>query len=73
MNICGKFKFVKELKVKEGTFPVGADITVIGDKIFYNDGQIQPQFYDLFYDLIEYELNEGFHYLREIAIPMNKI
>lgn len=68
-----RFKFVKELTVKEGTFPVNATITIMGNRIFYNDGPIQPQFYDLFYDLIEYELNEGFNYLREIPIPYNKI
>ena len=68
-----KYKFVKELTVKEGTFPVGATITVMNGRIFYNDGMIQPHFYDLFYDLLEYETNEGFNYLREIVIPYNKL
>lgn len=64
-----KYKFVKPLEVDEGIFPVGATITVLNGRIFYNDGFIQPQFYNLFYDLLEYETNEGFNYLREIAIP----
>ena len=68
-----RYKFVKELTVEEGTFPIGAEITIMGNRIYYNGGQIQPQFYDLFYDLIEYETNEGFNYLREIPIPYNKI
>lgn len=68
-----KFKFVKPLKVKEGEFPVGATITIINDRIYYNDGMIQPQFYNLFYDLIEYETINGFNYLKEMIIPYNKI
>lgn len=68
-----KYKFVKPLKVKEGEFPIGATITYMNGRIFYNDGLIQPAFYDLFADLIEYETNEGFNYLREIPIPYNKL
>lgn len=73
MNDYKRYKFVKELKVAEGTFPIGAEITVMNDRIFYNGGMIQPSYYDLFYDLIEYETNEGFKYLKEIPIPFNKI
>lgn len=73
MNNYKRYKFVKELKVKEGTFPVGSEITVMNDRIFYNGGMIQPSFYDLFADLIEYETIKGFKYLREIPIPYNKI
>ena len=68
-----RYKFVKELKVKEGTFAVGSEITVLNDRIYFNGGQIQPAFYDLFYDLIEYETIKGFNYLREVPIPYNKL
>lgn len=68
-----RYVFVKELKVDEGTFPVNAQIDVINGRIFYNGGMIQPTFYNLFYDLIEYELIKGFNYLREVPIPYNKV
>lgn len=73
MNNYRRFKFVKNLTVEEGTFLAGSEITVMGNRIYYNGGMIQPTYYDLFYDLIEYETNEGFNYLREIPIPVNKI
>ena len=73
MNNYRRFKFVKNLTVEEGTFLAGSEITVMGNRIYYNGGMIQPTYYDIFYDLIEYETNEGFNYLREIPIPVNKI
>lgn len=30
-----RYKFVKELKVKEGTFAVGSEITVLNDRIYF--------------------------------------
>ena len=73
MNDYRRFRFVKNLTVEEGTFLAGSEITIMGNRIYYNGGMIQPAYYDLFYDLIEYETNEGFNYLREIPIPINKI
>lgn len=67
-----RFRLVKPLKVKEGTLLTGAEITIMNDKIFYNGGVVEPAYYNLLADLVEYEMNEGFNYLREIPIPYNK-
>ena len=68
-----RFRFVKTLKVKEGTFPVGAEITIMNNHIYYNGGMVEPAYYNLLFDLVEYEMNEGFNYLKEIKILYNKI
>ena len=67
-----RFKFVKELKQPEGTFLVGDEITIMEGRVWYNNGMVQPIYVDLLMDLVEYESNEGWNYLREIPIPYNK-
>lgn len=67
-----KFVFVKPFTSKDGSFKKGDTITVINDHIFFNDGMVVPSYYWLLFDLVEYELNEGFNYLKEITIPYNK-
>lgn len=68
-----RFKVVKEFSDKDGVIPVGSEITILNDRIYFNGGMISPAYYGLLYDLVEYEINEGFNYLREVAIPYNKI
>lgn len=68
-----RFKFVKEFKQPEGVLKVNDEVTVMEDKVFYNGGMVQPNYRDLLLDLIEYESNEGWNYLREIPIPYNKV
>lgn len=67
-----RFKFVKELKQPEGTFKVGDEITIMENRVYYNGGMVQPRFVNLLMDLVEYESNEGWNYLKEIPIPYNK-
>lgn len=73
MDFYKRFRFVKELTIKEGTFPVGGEITVLNDKIYYNGGMVTPLYYSILHDLLEYEFNEGFKYLKEVPIPYNKV
>ena len=73
MNNYRRFKFVKPLKVKEGEFPIGAEITVLGNRLYYNGGMLHTQYYSLILDLLEYEAIKGPQYLREIPIPYNKL
>lgn len=68
-----RFKFVKEFKQPEGVLKVNDEVTVMEDKVFYNGGMVQPNYRGLLLDLIEYESNEGWNYLREIPIPYNKV
>lgn len=68
-----RYKIVKELKVKEGTLHAGSEITLVGNRLFYNGGMVEPVFYNLLMDLIEYENVKGHKYLKEIPIPFNKI
>lgn len=68
-----RFRFVKEFVDKEGKFPVGAEITIHGNNIYYNGGMVSPAYYDLLFDLVEYEIKEGFNYLKEVPIPYNKV
>ena len=67
-----RFRFVKELKLPEGTFKVGDEITIMGGRVWFNNGMVQPVYRDLLMDLVEYESNEGWNYLREVPIPYNK-
>lgn len=68
-----RFKIVKEFKQPEGALKVGDEITVMESRVYYNGGMVKPAYRDLLLDLVEYELNEGFIYLREIPIPYNKV
>lgn len=68
-----RFKFVKDLTIKEGTFKKGDEITILENHVYYNGGMTQPYYSDLLMDLIEFETNErNGEYLKEIPIPYNK-
>ena len=49
-----RFKVVKEFSDKDGVIPVGSEITILDDHIYFNGGMIPPAYYGLLYDLIEY-------------------
>lgn len=68
-----KFRVVKPIELKDGTIPVGSTVTIINEAIYFNDGMLHTAFYELFHDLIENEVQNGFKYLREIPIPYNKL
>lgn len=67
-----RFKFVKEFKQPEGTFKVGDEVTIMEGRVWFNNGLVQRTYADLLMDLVEYESNKGWNYLREIPIPYNK-
>lgn len=73
MNDYRRYRFVKPLSVKEGNFRVNDEITILDGRIYFNGGMVMPTYYNLLSELIEYETNEGFNYLRQVPIPYNKI
>ena len=67
-----RFKLIQEYTCEDGTLPVGSDIDVLGDRIMFNGGMIEPQYYRLLYKLItDPELSKK--YIREVPVPYNKI
>lgn len=68
-----RFKFVKSMKLHDGTFRAGDEITVMGERVFYNGGMVEPSFYNLLLDIVEKEMKNGWDYLREVPIPYNKL
>lgn len=54
------------------TIPVGSELTILGDRIYFNGGQIMPGLYQLFMGLIQSELRKP-HYLKEVPVPYNKV
>lgn len=66
-----RFKFVRPFTNKGETIPAGPELTLIGDRVFFNGGQIMPGLHDLFYNLIMQEIKRPY-YLREIPVPYNK-
>lgn len=67
-----RFKFVKPFTCAFGTLPIDSEITILKQAIYFNGGMIQPQYYELFRDLINKEVKEP-NYLREVPIPYNKV
>ena len=51
---------------------VGDEVTIMEGRVWFNNGMVQPVYRDLLMDLVEYESNEGWNYLREVPIPYNK-
>lgn len=68
-----RFRFVKPYTTFDGTIPVGAELTVMNATIYYNGGMLQPSFYEEFKVLIQKEMKKGYHYLKEVPIPYNKV
>ena len=70
-----KFIAVKDIGITgfKSIIKKGSEITVMNDTIYFNDGMVDTMFYDIFRDLIEMELKEGFNYLKEVPIPYNKV
>lgn len=67
-----RFIFVKSFTDHGETIPCGSELTIMGDRIYFNGGQIMPGVYDLFYNLIMTEIEKP-HYLKEKRIPYNKV
>ena len=67
-----RFKFVKEFKDNGDVIPVGSELAILNERVYFNGGQIMPGLHDLFYNLIMEEMKKP-NYLKEIAIPYNKV
>jgi hypothetical protein len=67
-----RYRLIRDYSCEFGTLPAGSDIDVMGDRITFNGGMIEPQYYQVLSNLIS---NETLHktYLREVPIPYNKI
>ena len=69
-----KFVFVKEFKCPFGLIKPESTLSILNHNIYFNDGQITPVHYDIFYNLIIDEVTNNTHkYLREVPIPYNKL
>lgn len=67
-----RFRLIQEYTCPDGTLPAGSEIDILGDRMFFNGGMVQPQYYDVLAELIsDDKLNK--QYLREVPIPYNKI
>lgn len=67
-----RFKFVKPFVDHGEVVPAGSELTLMGDRVFFNGGQIMPGLHSLFYNLIMQEIKKPY-YLREVPIPYNKV
>lgn len=67
-----RFKLIQDYTCSDGTLVAGSDIDVLGDRIMFNGGMIQPQYYNVLKELITNpELSKK--YIREVPVPYNKI
>jgi hypothetical protein len=72
MNYYKRYRLTKDYTCPDGTLLAGSDIDVFGDKIMFNGGMIQPQYYQTLKELITVdELRK--EYIREVPIPYNKV
>ena len=67
-----RFKLIQDYVCQDGTLVAGSDIDVLGDRIMFNGGMIQPQYYGILRELITNpELSKK--YVREVPVPYNKV
>jgi len=67
-----RFILKRDYECEFGTLPVNSQIDIYGDRIMFNGGMIEPQYYSVLESLINTpELFDK--YLREVVIPVNKI
>lgn len=67
-----RFILKRDYTCEFGTLPAGSQIDLYGDRILFNGGMIEPQYYAVLKNLIDTpDLYDK--YLREVVIPFNKI
>jgi hypothetical protein len=72
MNGYHRFRLVQEYTCELGTLPYGSEIDILGDRIMFNGGMVEPQYYGILATLVtDKELSKK--YVREVPIPYNKI
>jgi hypothetical protein len=62
----------KDYTCEFGTLPVNSQIDTYGDRIMFNGGMIEPQYYTVLENLIVSDDLRN-KYLREVVVPINKI
>ena len=67
-----RWRLVKPFTCEYGTLPVGSEITILKEAIYFNGGMVNPLFYNFFRDFINHEVKEP-NYLKEVPIPYNKV
>lgn len=67
-----KFKAIKPFNLKGNQIPVGTTITVYENRIYMNDVQVAPIYYNALAKLLKQEMQEP-KVLKEIACPNNFI
>lgn len=70
-----RFIVVKDVGIEgfDQQIKKGSEITIMNDTIYFNGGMVDRMYYDIFRDLIMQEIQEGFHFLKEVTIPYNKV
>lgn len=63
-----KYRFIKDLVKPDVVYKKEDTLTVINNNLFYNDMMISPAFYEELMNLIDFETNNGWNYLREVKI-----
>lgn len=74
-DVYRRFRFIKPYTNKDGdTLPEGAELTILNDTIYYNDGMVTPVYYHMLRRLIDNCINgKEPNYLKEVPIPYNKV
>lgn len=68
-----RYRFIKTFPTPEGSFKPGDEITLVGDRMYFNGGFLMPTFYAPMMNLIKQcESDPNFKYLRRVHIPYNK-
>lgn len=67
-----KYVFVKEFVNEEGKIPAGSELYVVDNIISLNGGMLPANYQIYFMDLIRYERQHGFNYLRPNKLIYNK-
>ena len=47
-----KFRFKKEFSCPDGTIHEGSEITIIGDRLYFDGGLVNPAYYSILIDII---------------------
>lgn len=70
-----RFIVVKDVGIEgfDQKIKKGSELTIMNSTIYFNGGMVDNMFYDIFLDLINQELNNGFNFLKEVPIPYNKV
>lgn len=69
-----RFVVVKDVGIEgfDQQIKKDSELTIMNGTIYFNGGMVDNMFYDIFRDLIEQELHDGFNFLKEVPIPYNK-